>query len=185
MAKFKTNLMNENALPRTLRRLSHEIVEKNHGTENLCLLGILRRGVCLAQRIAANIEEQNPAVTIPVGTLDITLYRDDISELADQAMVNGTDIPFDINGKTVVLVDDVLYTGRTTRAAMEAVIRLGEPASVQMCVLVDRGHRELPICANYVGKNFPTARSEMVHVCVPEYDGCLKVDLYDIDDSIL
>ena len=180
MAEFKTNLMNEDAILRTLRRLSHEIVEKNHGAENVCLLGILRRGVCLAKRIAENMEAHYGS-SVPVGTLDITLYRDDITELGDQATVNGTDIPFSIDGKTVVLVDDVVYTGRTVRAAMEAVINLGQPAAIQMCALVDRGHRELPICANFVGKNFPTARSEMISVCVPEYDGCMKVDLYDLE----
>ena len=180
MVEFKTNLMSEDAILRTLRRLSHEIVEKNHGAEEVCLLGILRRGVCLAQRLAGNIETQTGS-RIPVGTLDITLYRDDISELGDQATVNGTDVPFSVEGKTVVLVDDVLYTGRTARAAMEAVIRMGQPAAIQMCGLVDRGHRELPIYANYVGKNFPTSRSELVRVCVPEYDDCLKVDLYEND----
>lgn len=184
MAEFKTNLMSEDAILRTLRRLSHEIVEKNHGAEDLCFLGILRRGVCLAKRLAENIEAQTGG-SIPVGTLDITLYRDDIAELGDQATVNGTEVPFSVEGKTVVLVDDVLYTGRTARAAMEAVIRMGQPQAIRMCVLVDRGHRELPIYANYVGKNFPTSRNEFVRVCVPEYDGCLRVDLYDIgrDDS--
>ena len=185
MAEFKTNLMNEDAVLRTLRRLSHEIVEKNRGVDNLCLLGIYRRGVCLAKYLAENIEAQNSDIHIPVGTLDITLYRDDIAELGDQATVNGTNVPFSVEGKTVVLVDDVLYTGRTARAALEAVIRMGEPAAIQMCALVDRGHRELPIYANYVGKNFPTSRNELVRVCVPEYDGCLKVDLYGIGPEIL
>lgn len=165
---------------RTLRRLAHEIVEKNHGVQNLCLLGILRRGVPLAKRLAENIQAIENT-EIPVGVLDITLYRDDISEISDQATVNGTDIPFNLNGKIVVLVDDVLYTGRTTRAAMEAVIGLGRPSAIQLCALVDRGHRELPICANFVGKNFPTSRSEMIRVCMPEYDGCMKVDLYDVN----
>lgn len=178
--EFKTNLMDEASMERTLRRLAHEIVEKNRGVQNLCLIGILRRGVPLAQRLAANIQMIENA-EIPVGTLDITLYRDDISQLGDQATVNSTHVPFEISGKTVVLVDDVLYTGRTARAAMEAVIALGRPAVVQLCTLVDRGHRELPVCANFVGKNFPTARSEMVRVCMPEYDDCMKVDLYSVD----
>ncbi len=177
--EFKTNLMDEDSVVRTLRRLAHEILEKNHGVENLCLVGILRRGVPLANRLAENICSIE-GVKIPVGVLDISLYRDDISELSDQAKVNGTDIPFEIGGKTVVLVDDVLYTGRTVRAAMEALIGIGRPAVIQMCALVDRGHRELPICANFVGKNFPTSRSEMIRVCVPEYDGCTKVDLYGV-----
>ena len=178
MTEFKTNLMDEESMVRTLRRLAHEIVEKNRGVKNVCLLGILRRGVPLAKRLAENIRAIEN-VEVPVGTLDITLYRDDISELGDQARVNATDIPFEIGGKVIVLVDDVLYTGRTARAAMEAVIGLGRPAAVQMCALVDRGHRELPICANFVGKNFPTSRSEMIRVCMPEYDGCMKVDLYE------
>ncbi len=182
MAEFKTTLMNEDAMVRTLRRLSHEIVEKNHGVEDICLVGILRRGVSLAQRIAENIAV-NEQTVLPVGVLDITLYRDDISELGDQALVNGTDVPFSVDGKTVVLVDDVLYTGRTVRAAMEAVIAMGQPKAIQMCALVDRGHRELPVYANYVGKNFPTARSEFVRVCMPEYDGCMQADLYDATDE--
>ncbi len=178
MVEFKTNLMDEASVVRTLRRLAHEIVEKNHGVKDLCLVGILRRGVPLAHRLAENIREIE-GVDIPVGTLDITLYRDDISEYGNSATINGTHIPFAVDGKTIVLVDDVLYTGRTARAAMEAVISLGRPAVVQMCALVDRGHRELPICANFVGKNFPTARSELIRVCMPEYDGCMKIDLYD------
>lgn len=180
MTEFKTNLMDGDSMVRTLRRLAHEIVEKNHGVQNLCLVGILRRGVPLARCLADNIRTIENT-EIPVGVLDITLYRDDISELSEQATVNGTDIPFDLKGKVVVLVDDVLYTGRTARAAMEAVIGLGRPSAIQMCALVDRGHRELPICANFVGKNFPTSRSEMIRVCMPEYDGCMKVDLYGID----
>lgn len=182
MTTFKTNLMDEAAVVRTLRRLAHEILEKNHGTEGLCLAGILRRGVPLARRLAENIRAIEN-VDIPVGTLDIRLYRDDIIELGDQPTVNGTALPFSVEGKTIVLVDDVLYTGRTTRAAMEAVIALGRPKAIQMCVLVDRGHRELPVFANFVGKNFPTARSEMISVCVPEVDGCMQVDLYSIDDG--
>lgn len=175
--QYKTTLMDESAMERTLRRLSHEIAEKNHGVENVCLVGILRRGVPLARKLAEMIF-RNENVAVPVGVLDITLYRDDIRETADHAVLNGTDVPFSVEGKVVVLVDDVLFTGRTVRAAMQAVIGLGTPSAVQMCAFVDRGHRELPICANYVGKNFPTARSEMIRVCVPEYDGCMKVDLY-------
>ena len=182
MTEFKTQLMDEASMIRTLRRLAHEIVEKNHGVEDLCLVGILRRGAPLAQRLAENIRAIE-AVEPPVGTLDITLYRDDISELGSQATVNATHIPFSVVGKTVVLVDDVLYTGRTARAAMEAIIAQGRPKAVQLCALVDRGHRELPIYAHFVGKNFPTARSEMVSVCVPEYDGCMQVDLYSIEDD--
>lgn len=181
--QYKTTLMDEAAMERTLRRLSHEIVEKNHGVEELCLVGILRRGVSIAERLAEHIR-RNENVDIPVGVLDITLYRDDITENGDQAEINSTDIPFSVEGKTLVLVDDVLFTGRTVRAAMQAVIGLGMPSSIQMCAFVDRGHRELPICANYIGKNFPTARSEMIRVCVPEYDDCMRVELYDFSDDI-
>lgn len=178
---FKTNLMDSDAVMRTVRRMSHEIVEKNKGCDDLCLVGILRRGVPIAQKIAENIKRFEGA-DIPVGILDIALYRDDISELSAQAHLNGTDIRFDVNGKKVVLVDDVLFTGRTARAAMEAIIALGRPSKIQLAVLVDRGHRELPICANFIGKNFPTARTEMIKVSVDRFDGKTQVDLYDISD---
>ena len=135
----------------------------------------------IAQKIAENIKKFEGA-DIPVGILDIALYRDDISELSAQAHLNGTDIRFDVNGKKVVLVDDVLFTGRTARAAMEAIIALGRPSKIQLAVLVDRGHRELPICANFIGKNFPTARTEMIKVSVDRFDGKTQVDLYDISD---
>lgn len=179
--KFKTNLMDADAVSRTVRRISHEILEKNKGCENLCLVGILRRGVPIAQMIAENIKKFE-GVDVPVGVLDIALYRDDITELSDQAHLNGTDIRFNVNGKKIVLVDDVFYTGRTARAAMEAVIALGRPSKIQLAVLVDRGHRELPICANFIGKNFPTSRSEMIKVSVDRFDGETKVDLYDIEN---
>jgi len=151
-------------------RISHEIVEKHAGTDGLALVGIQRRGVPLAHRIASAIRE-NEGVDVPVGALDITFYRDDLSLVAQQPIVKGTDIAFDLNGKTIVLVDDVLYTGRTIRAAMDALIDFGRPKAIRLAVLVDRGHRELPIRADHVGKNVPTSREEIVKVMLEEIDG--------------
>ncbi len=166
----KAQIMDETAMNRALSRIAHEIIEKNKGIGDVLLIGIQRRGVPLAQRLSAKIkafEDQE----VPVGILDITLYRDDLSTLSEHPVINGTDIPFDINGKVVVMVDDVLFTGRTARAAMDALIDLGRPTVIQLAVLMDRGHRELPIRADYVGKNLPTSRSEIVHVLVDEIDG--------------
>ena len=167
--KVKTEIMDEKALDRALTRISHEIIERNRGVEDLVLLGIKTRGVSLAKRLCEKIRriEGND---LPVGSLDITSYRDDIKEMKDMPQVSTTDISFDITGKKVILVDDVLYTGRTVRAAMDAIIDMGRPFSIQLAVLVDRGHRELPIRADYVGKNVPTSRSEMVIVNVMETD---------------
>jgi pyrimidine operon attenuation protein / uracil phosphoribosyltransferase len=155
---------------RAVTRISHEIVEKHAGTEGLALVGIQRRGVPLAHRIATAIREHE-GVEIPVGALDITFYRDDLSLVAQQPIVKGTDIGFDLNGRTIVLVDDVLYTGRTIRAAMDALIDYGRPQAIRLAVLVDRGHRELPIRADHVGKNVPTSREEVVKVMLEETDG--------------
>jgi pyrimidine operon attenuation protein / uracil phosphoribosyltransferase len=155
---------------RAVIRISHEIVEKQAGTEGLALIGIQRRGVPLAHRIAEAIREHEGTV-VPVGALDITFYRDDLSLVAQQPIVKGTQIPFDLNGATVVLVDDVLYTGRTIRSAMDALIDFGRPQAIRLAVLVDRGHRELPIRADYVGKNLPTSVAERVHVLLAEQDG--------------
>ena len=155
---------------RATTRISHEIVEKQAGTEGLVLIGIQRRGVPLAHRIAQAILEHE-GVVVPVGALDITFYRDDLSLVAQQPIVKGTQIPFDLNGRTVVLVDDVLYTGRTIRAAMDALIDFGRPQAIRLAVLVDRGHRELPIRADHVGKNVPTSREELVRVQLEETDG--------------
>jgi pyrimidine operon attenuation protein/uracil phosphoribosyltransferase len=155
---------------RGLVRIAHEIVEKHGGTEGLALVGIQRRGVPLAQRISAAIEG-NEGVAVPVGAIDITFYRDDLSMVAHQPVVKGTDLPFDPNGLTIVLVDDVLYTGRTIRAAMDALMDFGRPHAIRLAVLVDRGHRELPIRADHVGKNVPTSREEVVHVHLREVDG--------------
>ena len=163
-------IMTEDEIRRAVIRISHEIVEKQAGTEGLVLVGIQRRGVPLAQRLAAAIEEHEGA-RIPVGALDITFYRDDLSMLAQQPVVKGTDLPFDVTGTTTVLVDDVLFTGRTIRAAMDALIEFGRPQAIRLAVLVDRGHRELPIRADHVGKNVPTSREELVRVRIEEVDG--------------
>jgi len=155
---------------RAVVRISHEIVEKQAGTDGLVLVGIQRRGVPLARRLADAIDEHE-GVHLPVGALDITFYRDDLSLVAQQPLVKGTDIPFDLNAATVVLVDDVLFTGRTVRAALDAITELGRPREVQLAALVDRGHRELPVRADFVGKNLPTKRVEDVRVRLAEVDG--------------
>lgn len=169
----KTVLMDQQGINRALVRISHEIVEKNKGVEDIVLVGIRSRGVPLAERIAdaiANIEGAKP----PVGILDITLYRDDLSTLS-YPVVRPTTMPVDIDRKTVVLVDDVLYTGRTIRAALDAVMDMGRPHAIQLAVLVDRGHRELPIRADYVGKNVPTSSKEIISVQIQEIDQAEKV----------
>ena len=166
----KTEIMDESAVSRAITRISHEIIEKNKGIENLVLIGIQRRGVPLAKRIADRIKSVENS-EIPVGILDITLYRDDLSLLNEHPVINGTEINFDIANKKVVLVDDVIYTGRTVRAAIDAIMDINRPNMIQLAVLIDRGHRELPIRADYVGKNVPTSRSEIVHVNVLEIDG--------------
>jgi pyrimidine operon attenuation protein/uracil phosphoribosyltransferase len=163
-------IMTADEVRRAIIRISHEIVERQAGTEGLVLVGIQRRGVPLAGRIVAAIEEHE-GVTLPAGALDITFYRDDLSLVAQQPIVKGTAIPVDLNEKTVVLVDDVLYTGRTIRAAMDALVDFGRPRAIRLAVLVDRGHRELPIRADHVGKNVPTSRDELVKVHLSEIDG--------------
>ena len=178
MAVYKATLLDEAAVGRALRRISHEIVEKNGGCQDLCIIGIKRRGVPIAETIAANIE-MIEGIKIPVGTLDITFYRDDLSLLAEHPQVKGTDIPANVNGMNVVMVDDVLYTGRTARSAMDAIMDMGRANTIQLAVLIDRGHRELPIRADYVGKNVPTSRQEMIKVNVNEYDGAESVELYE------
>lgn len=166
----KAEIMDADKIRRALTRIAHEIVEKNRGTENLVLIGIRRRGVPLSLRIKALIEEIE-GVSVPVGVLDITLYRDDLTTLSHQPVVRKTEVPFSIKNKRVVLVDDVLYTGRTIRAALDALMDLGRPAQIQLAVLIDRGHRELPIRADYVGKNVPTSHKETVSVNIIETDG--------------
>ena len=173
----QTKIMDGEAVSRALKRISHEIVEKNNGCENLCIIGIKRRGVPLAKIIAENIGRiENTEV--PTGVLDITFYRDDLQKAVDEPVIRNSQIEFDISGKTVVLVDDVLYTGRTARAALEAVMNHGRPSAVQLAVLVDRGHRELPIRGDYVGKNIPTSKSERINVKIPPQDDITAVELY-------
>lgn len=155
---------------RALIRIAHEIIERNKGAKTLIFVGMRTRGVPLARRLAKIIQDFED-VAIPVGALDISLYRDDLSSLNLKPIVQRTDIPADITDKQVILVDDVLYTGRSIRAAMDALIDLGRPKSIQLAVLIDRGHRELPIRADYVGRNIPTSHSEEVQVCVEEVDG--------------
>ncbi len=163
-------IMTADEIRRATTRLSHEIVEKQAGTAGLMLIGIQRRGVPLARRIAASILEHE-GVEVPVGALDITFYRDDLSLVAQQPIVKGTELPSGIDGRTIILVDDVLYTGRTIRAAMDALVDFGRPQAIRLAVLVDRGHRELPIRADHVGKNVPTSREESVRVHLDETDG--------------
>lgn len=176
--EFKTQIMDRAAVERTLVRIAHQIVEKNNGTEGLCLMGIRSRGVPLALRLAENIREIE-GVEVPVGKLDISLYRDDLTPVADTPVVSRTEVPFSVEGKTVVLVDDVIFTTRTARAAMEAVIRLGRPARIQLFALINRGHAEFPIKPDFVGKNIPTSRSEVVCVRLEEFDGETCVSIYE------
>lgn len=177
--EFKAEIMDEAALKRSLVRIAHEIIEKNKGTDNLALVGIKRRGVPLAKMIAENIENiENKSLF--VGELDIKHYRDDLSEVHELPEASPLDTGFDVTGKDIVLVDDVLFTGRTVRAAIEAIFSMGRPSSIQLAILVDRGHRELPFRADYVGKNVPTSTSELISVQLPEYDGCSGVKLYQL-----
>ena len=175
---YKATIMEEMAVMRALKRISHEILEKNAGADNLCLVGIKRRGIPIAKTLAQNIEMIEGS-SVPVGSLDITFYRDDLEQLREDPVINETDIPFEITGKKVVLVDDVIYTGRTARAAMDALMRTGRAASIQLAILIDRGHRELPIRGDYVGKNVPTSKSERIHVKFPPYDEKIAVELYE------
>jgi pyrimidine operon attenuation protein/uracil phosphoribosyltransferase len=170
MRKLKATIIDPQGLDRTLKRLAHEILEKNKGAANIVIVGIKTRGEFLARRIVRLIEEVE-GIKPPLGSLDITLYRDDLLGKLEQPRLQGTDIPFDISGKDVVLVDDVLYTGRTIRAALDELIDLGRPKSIQLAVLIDRGHRQVPIRADYVGKNVPTSSDESVRVHVSEVDG--------------
>ncbi len=171
---FKAKIMSSEDIDRVLVRLAHQIIEKNNGVDNVCLIGIKTRGVPLANRLAINIEKIEHC-KIEVGQLDITLYRDDLSQVNKDPIVNQSNVPFSIEGKIVVLVDDVIFTGRTARAALDALVELGRPAKVQLCELIDRGHSELPIKANFVGKNIPTALNEVVMVQLAEVDGVSSV----------
>ena len=170
----KNSIMDAPAIRRALVRIAHEIVEKNKGTENILLVGIRTRGVPLAQRIAREIADIE-GVQLDVGMLDITLYRDDLSTLGYNPVVHGTNLEFELTGKNIILVDDVLYTGRTIRAALDALIDMGRPKTIQLAVLIDRGHKELPIRADYVGKNVPTSQKETIEVVLNEIDDADEV----------
>ena len=175
--QFKSQIMDSSAVMRALKRLSYEIIEKNHGVDNVCIVGIKRRGVPLAEVICENIN-QTEDTEILNGILDITLYRDDLSRENTEPVINSTDIPFVVTGKKIILVDDVIYTGRTVRAALDAVMQKGRPSNIQLAVMIDRGHRELPIRADYVGKNIPTSKSEVISVNFTETDGRDNIEIY-------
>lgn len=180
--KDKAKILDAESIERTLMRIAHEILEKNKGTQDMCIVGIRTRGAVLAQRLnqcIAKIEGQG----LPMGVLDITLYRDDLTLVASSPVVHQTEIAFDITGKKVLLVDDVLYTGRTIRAALDALMDFGRPKGIQLVVLVDRGHREMPIRADFVGKNIPTAQNEAVEVHLEEVDGKEEVVIVQQDEG--
>ena len=176
--QLKASLLDENAIRRALTRLSHEIIEKNKGVENIVLVGIKRRGYPLAERLSEFIEKFE-GVKIPVASVDITLYRDDLTNVSDTPNLNDPKIDVDIRGKKVIIVDDVLYTCRTARAAIDAIMDQGRPEFIQLAVLVDRGHKELPIRADYVGKNIPTSKDEIIKVQIKEIDGTDSVEIYE------
>ena len=177
--EFRATLMNEEDVRRALKRMAHQIIEKNEGCDGLVLLGIKTRGVPLAKQLAAFIKDIEGA-DVPVGELDITLYRDDLTEISEEPVIGSAPTDMEVDKKIVVLVDDVIYTGRTARAALDAVSAIGRASRIQLAALVDRGHRELPIRPDYVGKNVPTARSEVISVLMEETDGRTGVDLYEI-----
>ena len=179
--QFKADIMDERAMERAVTRIAHEIIERNKGTQDLVFLGVKRRGVPLARRMARMVSQIEQCEALPVGVLDISFYRDDLSTRAAQPEVIGSDMPFHLEGKTVVLVDDVIYTGRTVRAALDALMDIGRPRRVQLAVLIDRGHRELPIRPDFVGKNVPTSSDELVAVNTTEFDGENSVMLYQQD----
>ena len=180
MEKRKRKLIQSpEEIEKSLKRIAHEILEKNKSGKDLVLIGIRRRGVTLAKRLSSKIKEIG-RIEVPMGVLDITLYRDDLSEIASQPVLRKTEVPFSIKNKKVILVDDVLYTGRTIRAALDAIIDLGRPRFIQLAVLLDRGHRELPIRADYVGKNVPTSREEMIEVRLVEDDGVDEVIIEEV-----
>jgi len=168
--KEKAKIMDKDAIEKALMRISHEIIEKQKDLKDVAIVGIRKRGEHLARRIAGNIKKISKK-ELPVGALDITLYRDDLTQISEQPVIQATEINFDIDGKKIILVDDVLYTGRTIRCALDALIDFGRPSQIQLVVLIDRGHRELPIRADYVGKNVPTSLKEDVEVKLLEIDG--------------
>ena len=177
----KNVIMDADAMRRAIVRIAHEIIERNKGVDNVVLVGIRTRGVPIAERLAPAIKEIEK-VELPVGMLDITLYRDDLSTLAYNPVCHGTEIDFDVDGKTVILVDDVLYTGRTIRCALDAIIDMGRPKAIQLAVLIDRGHRELPIRADFAGKNVPTSHKEAINVYLAEQDGTDEVVIGDVEE---
>lgn len=176
----KAVVLDQQAIRRALTRIAHEIIERNKGVENCVLIGIKTRGIYVAQRLAERIF-QIEGQRVPVGELDITLYRDDLTVKTknDDPEVKGSEVPVDLNGKTVILIDDVLYTGRTVRAAMDAIMDIGRPSHIQMAVLVDRGHRELPIRADYIGKNIPSSKTERIVVTLEEVDEMDRISIYE------
>lgn len=176
---LKSVLFNENDMQRALMRVAHQILEKNDNVADMCIVGIKTRGVYIANRLAENIKKIENT-DVPSGSLDITLYRDDLSRINYNPVVSGSDIPFDITNKNVILTDDVIYTGRTVRAAMDAIISMGRPAKIQLAVLVDRGHRELPIRADFVGKNVPTSNNEIIKVNLLETDKQDSIEIYSL-----
>jgi pyrimidine operon attenuation protein/uracil phosphoribosyltransferase len=178
----KAQIMDEEAMRRAMLRIAHEVLERNQGISDLCVIGIRTRGVPLAQRLARQIG-QIEGREIPCGVIDITLYRDDLTTIAYQPVVHKTEVPFPIEGRTVVLVDDVIYTGRTVRAALDALMDLGRPRAIQLAVMVDRGHRELPIRADFVGKNLPTSVREIVAVQLAETDGQERVVIRELPEA--
>ena len=180
MLKLKSVIMDEAAVQRSMMRITHDIIEKNSGTNDLVLLGIRRRGIALAAMLQDNFVRLGEK-SIPLGSIDISLYRDDLTTLDDAPRTGRSEIPCDLTGRKVILVDDVIYTGRTVRAAIEAIFDAGRPKSIQLAVLIDRGHRELPIRPDYVGKNIPTSHSEVVSVMVNAFDGKTGVCLYQAD----
>jgi pyrimidine operon attenuation protein/uracil phosphoribosyltransferase len=175
-------VMDADRIGRSLMRIAHEILERNRGVEHLALVGIRARGVPLAERLAANLQAAGGA-PVPTGSLDITLYRDDLMrhQVGPQPILRRTEIPFSLDGKVIILVDDVLYTGRTIRAALDALVDFGRPSAIQLVALVDRGHRELPIRADYVGRNVPTSRQQSVQVHLSEIDGHDDVEVHDVE----
>lgn len=180
--KLKVELADEIALKRALTRISYEIVEQSSDINNVVLVGIKTRGVPIAEIIRDNVEK-NTGVKLPLCALDITFYRDDLTKVSDSPTVKTADIPFDIEGKEVVIVDDVLFTGRTARAAIDAVFSVGRPAKIRLAVLVDRGHRELPIRPDYIGKNVPSSMRELVKVHIGSVDGKTNIELYEKSDN--
>ena len=178
--RLKSVVMDEAAMRRSMARITHEIIEKNGGLQDLVLLGIRRRGLTLARMLRENMAKFE-GLTVPMGSIDISRYRDDLSLLSSLPAAGESDIPCDLTGRTVVLVDDVIFTGRTVRAAIEAIFQYGRPRAIQLAVLIDRGHRELPIRPDFVGKNIPTSHSEVVSVMVPAFDSQTGVCLYQLE----